>query len=512
MVKVTVEANELKNGKIEKISLVRNGAIRQPFKILKTEEIEQHHDTVGDKLKKLFSGEHTRDDEAQVAALYVRKTAAQKWVPIIKANGFRAEKDHAEVEGDMVVLKQESYDPEVEGSLIALSPDVAISLNKVVKGFDPYSTSSSFDDNVKSSAFYPGMYHAMESLAETVWNVLNEANDSEEAAAGVAKQVKAFGSYVNNLVSELPTSVFKMEGQSLTNEFAGSTVSTSNTLTVTKDAEDMSTTVLKEAAPGDLDGLLDEAPAADAALAKKEEQAEEAVEKGIAEEVKDATVVYLDGEGNEISEEAFMALDAEVQKGYKKVEKSGDAGAPKSGGSPGSGVVESTSDTGAVSLDEGGVPAGFRKEERTIKSLVDGKLVEKKALFFVNDEGEELFGGFIEKADEEAPAEEVKTEEYTPAEVKLFEALGVMAKGLASLKESVEKTAERIDNIEKTADEAMEKADNTVVMGIQADLDESLATLAGHQKVLKSAPADNVEKSEAEIFKGLLPMIEGAAK
>lgn len=511
MVKVTVEANELKNGKIEKISLVRNGAIRQPFKILKTEEIEEHHDTMGDKLKKFFG--NNVDDEAQIAALFVRKSAAQKWVPIIKANGFRAEKNHAEVEGDMVVLKQECYDPEVEGSLIALTPDVAISLNKVVKGFDPYSTSSSFDDNVKSSAFYPGMYHAMESLAETVWNVLNEANDSEEAAAGVAKQVKAFGSYVNSLVSELPTSVFKMEGQSLTNEFEGTTVSTSNTLTVTKDAEDMSTTVLKEAAPGDLDGLLDEAPAADAALAKKDEQADEAVEKGIAEEVKDATVVYLDGEGNEISEEAFMALDAEVQKGYKKVEKSGDAGAPKSGGSPGSGVVESTSDTGAVSLDEGGVPAGFRKEERTIKSLVDGKLVEKKALFFVNDEGEELFGGFIEKADEEAPAEEVKTEEeYTPAEVKLFEALGVMAKGLTSLKESVEKTAERIDNIEKTADEAMEKADNTVVMGIQADLDESLATLAGHQKVLKSAPADNVEKSEDEVFKGLLPMIEGAAK
>lgn len=488
MVKVTVEANELKNGKIEKISLVRNGAIRQPFKILKTEEIPQDHDSVGDKLVKFFSNE--RNHEAAIAALFVRKSAAAKWLPIIKANGFRAEKEHAEIDGDMVILKQEGYVEDNEGSLIALTPDVAIKLTDVVKGFDPYSTTSSFDDNVKASAFYPGMYHAMESLADTVWNVLNEAESPETAAEAVTKQVKAFGSYVNNLVKELPGSVFKMEHQSLTKEFAGSNVSISNPENVTEGEDDMSNTVLKEAAPGDLDGLLDDAAAADAALAKADEAAEEAVET--AEEV---------AKGEETEE---------------TVEKSGDAGAPKSGGSPGNPVVESTSDSGAVSLDEGGVPAGFRKEERTMKSLVDGKMVEKTAVYFINDETkEEIFGGFIEKAEDDAtlPEDSAATTdepEYSPAEVKLFEALGVMAKSMADMKETVEKVATRVDSIEKTADEAKETAENTVVMGIQADLDESLATLAGHQNILKSAPAENVEKAEEDIFKGLLPGIEGA--
>jgi hypothetical protein len=278
-----------------------------------------------------------------------------------------------------------------------------------------------------------------------------------------------------------------MEHEGLTKAFASSNVSDSIAINVTKDEdENMSTTVLKEAAPGDLDGLLDDAPAADAALAKAEEKAEEAVEK----------------------------QEDSVEAQADDVEKSGDAGAPKSGGSPGNPVVESTSDTGAVSLDEGGVPAGFRKEERTIKSFEDGKVIEKTGLFFVNDEGEELFGGWIEKS-EEAPAEEAApaaeaAPEYTPAEVKLFEALGVMAKSMTEMKETVEKVASRVDDIEKTASDAKETADNTVVMGIAPDLDESLATLAGHQKVLKSAPAENVEKSEDEIFKGLLPMIESA--
>lgn len=482
MVKVTVEANELKNGKIEKISLVRNGAIRQPFKILKTEEIPQDKDSVGDKLKKFFGA---ADEDAAIAALFVRKSAAAKWIPLIKAHGFRAEKAHAEVDGDMVILKQESYDPEIEGSLVALTPDVAIMLNQVVKGFDPYSSSASFDENVKASAFYPGMYHAMESLADTVWNVLNNSDDPEQAAADVAKQVKAFGNYVNNLVSELPGSVFKMEHEGLTKAFASSNVSDSIAINVTKDEdENMSTTVLKEAAPGDLDGLLDDAPAADAALAKAEAEA------GVVEKQEDSVEAQAD----------------DVEKG--------DEGAPKSGGSPGNPVVESTSDTGAVSLDEGGVPAGFRKEERTIKSFEDGKLVEKTALFFVNDEGEELFGGRIEKS--EAPAEETAAPaaeaapEYTPAEVKLFEALGVMAKSLTEMKETVEKVATRVDEIEKTASDAKETADNTVVMGIAPDLDESLATLSGRTRFGKSAPAENVEKSEDEIFKGLLPMIESA--
>lgn len=511
MVKVTVEANELKNGKIEKISLVRNGAIRQPFKILKAEEIPADEQSLGSKVKKFFGASDA--ESAEVAALFIRKSAAAKWLPVVKSQGFRAEKEHAELDGEVLVLKQESYNGE-EGSLIALTPDVAVMLNTVVKGFDPYSTTASFDDNVKASAFYPGMYHAMESLAETVWNVLNESDDPDMAAADVARQVKAFGNYVNSMVKELPTSVFKMEHEGLTKSFASSNVSTSTTETPSTDEEDMSNTILKEAAPGDLDGLLDDAPAADAALAKADEKADEAVEKGIAEEAANATVVYLDADGNEISEEAFTALDAEVQKGYTKkdVEKSGDAGAPKSGGSPGSGVVDSTSDTGAVSLDEGGVPAGFRKEERTMKTFEDGKLVEKTALFFVNDDGDEIFGGYIEKGEEEVPADSAATteSEYTPAEVKLFEALGVMAKSMTSMKETVEKVASRVDDIEKTATDAKETADNTVVMGVASDLDESLATLSGHQSVHKSAPAENVEKSEDEIFKGLLPMIESA--
>ena len=490
MVKVEVEAHELKNGEIEKISLVTHGAIRQPFKILKTEEI--HTDTskpglIGT-LSKVFGQDHSKDDEDRIAALFVRKSVAQKWLPLIRKQGFRVEKEHASLEGDILVLKQEGYSDECEGSVIALNPDVAVQLTSVSKYFDPFPASSSFSDNVAAGSFWPGMHNAMESLAETVWNVLNEADSADDAASDVAKQVKAFSNHLNNLVKELPKTVFKMEQESLTKEFEGSTVSESATQTiVTNEDENMSEAVIKEAASGDLDGLLDDAPAADAALEKAEAEATA-----------------------ETTEEV-------VEKAEDDVEKGGDEGAPKSGGSPGNPVVESTSDTGAVSLDEGGVPAGFRKEERMVKQIEDGKLVEKAAIFFVNDETkEEIFGGFFEKAvEEEAPAVDATSAtdgvEYSPAELKLFEAMNVLVKTVTDIKDQVEKQDEKIEAVSKTAEAAQETADETVVLpSVADDLGNAIASLSG-QKPIQKGDASASTGEVVDVFKGLLPDIEGNA-
>lgn len=472
MVKVEIAATELKNSKIEKLSLVTNGAIREGFKILKTEEIPQD-DTMREKIGKFFGA---GEEQAKVAAIFVRKSVVAQWLPAIRKNGFRAEKEHAELDGDVLILKQESYNPDAEGSLIALTPDVAIQLDRVVKAFDIFPNSSNFDDNVKSAAFFPGLHNALSALADTVFNVLQDSSDPEEAATAVAKQVKAFGLHVNNLVSELPTAVFKMEQETLTKEFEGSNVSPTPTdNTVNKDETDMTKNKLTEAAAGDLDGLLLEAPAADAALSKADAQIETA---------------------------AAAALLAK-----------GDEGAPKTGGSPGNPIVENTSDTGAVDLDEGGVPSGFRKEERVMKQLENGKFVEKTAIYFINDETkEEIFGGFKKEEVVVAAPEATSAADgvaYTPAELKLFETMNVLVKSVTAIKDSVEKQDEKIQAISKTADTAKETAENTVVMNVAADLDESLATLAGSAAVRKTEV--NVEKSDAEVFAGLLPGLESNA-
>jgi hypothetical protein len=321
-------------------------------------------------------------------------------------------------------------------------------------------------------------------------------------------------------VAELPSTVFKMEQESLTKEFEGYTLSTSDTIIVSNEDLNMSTAVLKSAPASDLDGLFDEAPAADAALAKADAEADAAAADVAADSVAADAIQMFSGE-EQLSKEAFDALadDAEVivkqegedDKTFTKDQiVKGDEGAPKTGGSPGNPVVDNTSDTGAVQLDEGGVPAGFRKEERVLKEFVDGKIVEKFAAFLINEEsGEEIFAGFIEKMSDDAPAAKVDATEYTPAEVKLFEAMGVMAKAVKDIGAKIEKQDARIEAVSKTAVEAVEVAENTVVMTAADDLDNSLATLRGTQAVLKGAAPAATEVTD--IFKGLLPGIEGNA-
>ena len=509
---VEIDGHELKNGNIEKISLVTHGAIRQPFKILKTEEIDAAK-TGGIKnvLSKVFGQDHTRDQEDAIAALFVRKSVAQKWLPLIRKQGFRVEKEHASLEGDILVLKQEGFTDECDGSVIALNPDVAVQLTTVSKFFDPFPASSSFSDNVAAGSFWPGMHNAMESLAETVWNVLNESDSPDDAASEVAKQVKAFSSHLNNLVAELPGTVFKMEQESLTKEFEGSTVSGSGTQTnVSNEETDMSTVVTKHAPATDLDGLFDEAPATD--VVKTDEADADATP---------AVTMFIGEE--QLTKEAFDALadDAEVivkTEGAEdatwiksEIEK-GDEGAPKSGGSPGNPVVDNTSDTGAVDLDEGGVPAGFRKEERVVKEFVDGKIIEKFAEFLINEEnGEAIFVKFIDALSEAAADAGDKKTDYTDAENKLFEAMGVMVKAVEGLQTTVEKQNTRIDAVEKTAETAQETAEETVVLPTAADdLGNAIQSLSGQPRIQKNAaPAATGEVTD--IFKGLLPGIEGNA-
>lgn len=519
MVKVEMEATELRNGNIEKISLVTHGAIRQPFKILKMREIEAGSKTGGfrNTINKIFS---QTDEQSRIAAVFVRKDVARKLIPIIKANGFRVEKEHAELVGDVLVLKQEGFDPDAELPVIALNSDMAVQLGSVSKYFDPYPSSASFEENVAAGSFWPGMHSAMDSLHETIWHILNESDTPEEAATDVAKQVKAFSTHLNSLIAELPTAVFKMEQEMLTKEFEGANVSSTDKKITLDEEQSMSgTAVLKEAAAGDLDGLLDEAPAADAALA-----AADAAANAAGQNIAKTDVVQFFKGNEQLTKESFAALadedevivkqEGEADRTMTKADivKGGDEGAPKSGGSPGSPVVNNTSDTGAVSLDEGGVPAGFRKEERVVKSLDDkGNIIEKFAEFLINEEnGEEIFVKFIDALSGSAPQGDQKTD-YTDAENKLFAAMGVMVKSLTGISEKLDTVTTRIDAVEKTADTAKETAEGTVILPSAAeDLGNAIATLSG-QHGIKKAAAPAAEGEVVDIFKGLLPQVEGNA-
>ena len=89
--------------------------------------------------------------------------------------------------------------------------------------------------------------------------------------------------------------------------------------------------------------------------------------------------------------------------------------------------------------------------------------------------------------------------------------MGVMVKAVEGLQTTVEKQNTRIDAVEKTAETAQETAEETVVLPTAADdLGNAIQSLSGQPRIQKNAaPAATGEVTD--IFKGLLPGIEGNA-
>ena len=86
-----------------------------------------------------------------------------------------------------------------------------------------------------------------------------------------------------------------------------------------------------------------------------------------------------------------------------------------------------------------------------------------------------------------------------------------MAKSMVDIKDSIEKQNTRIDAVEKTAVTAQETAEETVVLPSAADdLGNAIVSLSGQAPIQKNAaPAATGEV--VDVFKGLLPGIEGNA-
>ena len=114
--RIKLLANELIDGEIEYVSLVKHGANQQPFTIIKTEDLPEGGamSTLSDKFKSLFGDE----ERASVAAFVVHTEVTKDYEPRIVAAGYSIADNCTQ--GNFTIYKQEGYDPDADGSLIAI--------------------------------------------------------------------------------------------------------------------------------------------------------------------------------------------------------------------------------------------------------------------------------------------------------------------------------------------------------------------------------------------------------
>ena len=200
-----VKAHELTDATIDFVSLVGKGANKRKFTILKTEEPAAP--SITDRLKALVS------TEDQVAALVTSILCDNDYVEITKrailAAGLKV--DNIEEFEGVTIFKQDGFDKDAAGSLLAINENILVGFDRVVKGLDPYPGSMDFTENLAAGSFYPGFSAAMNALSDTVYICTREADQPGDCAETVAKALDAFASHVKGLVNQLPSTVFKME-------------------------------------------------------------------------------------------------------------------------------------------------------------------------------------------------------------------------------------------------------------------------------------------------------------
>jgi hypothetical protein len=244
---MVIKANELTEGRVEKISLVDRGAIRQPFKIMKREvkgaaRTAQKGETgMPTVLKGVFkradakpaAKKVSKSEPRVVAALVAGDAVDKEMLQRLKAAGLRTD-DRLDVEIDdeeIVIFRQDGCpDDFTEDHLVVKSDeDVAVVCENVQKGLlslPQTGSESELADNFTQSSIIPGISTALDSIACQVWKGIYGADSPGAAAACIDAVFGEASNYLKSLVGAIPVAAFKTDrvfkagGGKLTFEFS----------------------------------------------------------------------------------------------------------------------------------------------------------------------------------------------------------------------------------------------------------------------------------------------------
>lgn len=281
--RVVMKLTELEASDASYISLVKAGAIRAPFKILKSEDGMKRLN-----LAALFGFGGTQEPATPAVAAYVAKSEDAPGIArALTASGITVAKTE-ERDGIVVMALKEDFEITEDSAVLRANDQVSVVLENVEKSFYSWPDTGDFAANVQKAGFFPGLNLGSQVLTETIYNIM-EASSGEEAITRVQKAVADFGGYVEALVKAVPTEAFKAESLVPVAEEATSTETTETTETTEKadgtegteegtPAETPETTEAVKTDDDDLDIDTAKAPATDPKLdVKKTEGSEEPV-------------------------------------------------------------------------------------------------------------------------------------------------------------------------------------------------------------------------------------------
>lgn len=209
--KIKAVAKEMKEADVRFISLVKRGANRIPFRIVKSEKESGMIDL--SKPLKILKGEKPQAASPEVVGVVVFDQGDEAVMVDVRKSltdhGFAVDTVTKNEDGT-VLFSAGAVDAE-DATIVRLSEDMAV----VVKGFSSYnqalSESTNFSEVMAAQGYFQGVRTACDALVYTMQNVLQKAESSQDAATKVNSILSSFSTYVGTMTKGLPVAAFKAD-------------------------------------------------------------------------------------------------------------------------------------------------------------------------------------------------------------------------------------------------------------------------------------------------------------
>ena len=210
MPKLSIEATELVGTDVNFVSLVKRGANRIPFRIMK-EENEAMLD-LGKIGRQLFQKKEaapalvgiilSKDADVEAITLALREAE-------IDLGTLTKTEDATSVsfaKADVASVRED------EVSILKCSDDVSLVVTGLQKGFGSWNVdSSSFLDKVKASSFYSSVSNAASVFSDCAYDALYDADSPAAASTLIGQMADDFKTYLTTLANGLPVQAFKAD-------------------------------------------------------------------------------------------------------------------------------------------------------------------------------------------------------------------------------------------------------------------------------------------------------------
>ena len=200
---VKIKVRELQDVEVSHISLVKRGATRLPFRIVK-------HEKEGTKmidLSTIFTKKREADPEIKAIAL-VKGDYSDELLKSLSDLGFTGEYDQSQ--DNATLIKSESYNADEVLVGIRLKNDMVVMVSELSKALDR-SMDNSFAEEVTVNMVMPSVRVATEALVDRIWDSTYESMSKDETMNEISGIVDQYKSFILGAVQNVPEGLFKFE-------------------------------------------------------------------------------------------------------------------------------------------------------------------------------------------------------------------------------------------------------------------------------------------------------------